>query len=297
MIEFRHLQAFAAVVEQQGFEKAAERLAITQSAVSQRVRNLETQVGHKLLVRSNPPTLTTKGEFVLSHYQQVAHLQHDLSVQLSGDDQEWQRIAIGTNADSLATWLLDALDPLLKRHKLLLDLQIDDQDRTHELLRRGEVLGCISSSPDAIAGCNCVPLGSMVYRCLVSAHYRELYFPDGVTVEALKRAPCVEFNAKDDLQRSYLKQHFQCSYDIPKNRIPSTESYLDFIVRGWAWGMVPDMQSEHLRASGRVEELIPGYTVETPLYWHIWNLRTQLHRDLTDQLCRRATEILQPIAD
>ncbi len=296
MIELRHLQALAAVVEQQGFEKAAERLAITQSAVSQRVRNLETQVGHKVLVRSTPPVLTQKGELVLAHYQQVAHLQHDLSLQLSEGEQKWQRMSIGTNADSLATWLLDALDPLLVKHQLLLDLQIDDQDRTHEMLRRGEVLGCISSSPDAIAGCNCVPLGSMVYRCLITPEYRKTHFPDGITREALELAPCIEFNAKDELQRSYLKQHFDCDYQIPKHRIPSTESYLDFIVRGWAWGMVPDAQSDQLRKKGLVEELIPGNTLETPLYWHIWNLRTQLHRDLTDQLCRKAEAILKPIA-
>jgi LysR family transcriptional regulator (chromosome initiation inhibitor) len=295
MIEFRQLQALAKVMEQGSFERAAEQLAITQSAVSQRVSKLESQVGHKLLVRSLPPELTRKGELVLSHYQQVAYLQDDLSLQLSEGDQAWRRISIGTNADSLATWLLDALSPLIERENLLVDLKVDDQDRTHEMLRRGEVLGCISSSSEAIVGCNVIPLGKEVYRCLVSPAFRKRYFSGPVCADDFARAPCIEFNTKDDLQRQFLQLHFQCDYLVPKHRVPSAERFFDCVKRGWGWGMVPDEQSHDLLAAGEVEELVPGKTLDLPLYWHIWNLSSQLHRDLTQHLCREAEAILKPI--
>ncbi|HRM00219.1 MAG TPA: LysR family transcriptional regulator, partial [Acidovorax sp.] len=48
------LECLAAIVEEGGFERAAQRLNVTQSAVSQRLRALEAQVGSVLIVRSRP---------------------------------------------------------------------------------------------------------------------------------------------------------------------------------------------------------------------------------------------------
>ena len=46
------LECLAAIVDEGGFERAARRLSITQSAVSQRLRALETGLGRLLVVRS-----------------------------------------------------------------------------------------------------------------------------------------------------------------------------------------------------------------------------------------------------
>ena len=55
------LECLAAIVEEGGFERAAVRLSITQSAVSQRLRSLEVQVGTVLIVRSRPLKPTSVG--------------------------------------------------------------------------------------------------------------------------------------------------------------------------------------------------------------------------------------------
>ena len=54
------LECLAAIVEEGGFERAAQRLSITQSAVSQRLRALESQVGTVLIVRSRPDRKSTR---------------------------------------------------------------------------------------------------------------------------------------------------------------------------------------------------------------------------------------------
>ncbi len=296
-MDYRHLQALAAVLEHGGFERAAEHLSITQSAVSQRIRKLESEVGHTLLVRATPPALTPRGELVLRHFQQVALLRHDLREQLGASEDGWHRLPIGVNADSLATWLPDALAPLQSDPRLLLDIQVTDQDLTHELLRGGEVIGCISSSAQAISGCNCFGLGIMVYRCLVAPQFLQRYFPGGVEREGMAEAPCVEFGAADELQRRFLRQEFQLEYRNPRHRIPAPDSFLDFIARGWAWGMVPDLQSADWLARGDVVELLPGHTVQVPLYWHIWNLQTRLYRELTSHLRQAAERALAPLPE
>ena len=74
MLDYRLVEAFAAVLEERGFERAALRLRITQSAVSQRVKQLEDELGAVLIVRESPPRATQAGERLLRHYRQVLGL-------------------------------------------------------------------------------------------------------------------------------------------------------------------------------------------------------------------------------
>ena len=107
------MECLAAILEEGGFERAALRLSITQSAVSQRLRALEVQVGTVLIVRSRPLRPTSAGRLLLRHALQMRLLRADLERDLqdlapgtSGGDEE--RISIAINADSIATWALPA---------------------------------------------------------------------------------------------------------------------------------------------------------------------------------------------
>lgn len=60
-IERNEIRCFHAVVEAGGFSRAAERLDLSQSAVSQAIANLEHRLGAVLLRRGNPPQLTEAG--------------------------------------------------------------------------------------------------------------------------------------------------------------------------------------------------------------------------------------------
>jgi DNA-binding transcriptional LysR family regulator len=60
-IERNEIRCFHAVVEAGGFSRAAERLDLSQSAVSQAIANLEHRLGAVLMRRGNPPQLTEAG--------------------------------------------------------------------------------------------------------------------------------------------------------------------------------------------------------------------------------------------
>src|SRR5574341_1380483 len=96
------LDCLAALADDGSFERAAQRLAITQSAVSQRLRALEAQVGRLLVVRSRPLRLTEPGKVLLRLARQWHALSADVARDLgtSGTD---ERVPIAVNADSLAT--------------------------------------------------------------------------------------------------------------------------------------------------------------------------------------------------
>src|ERR1051325_6466406 len=66
------LRAFVAVKEAGGFTRAAQRLNLTQSAISHQIRRLEEQVGRQLLYRA-PRALTRRedGEEFLQYAQKI----------------------------------------------------------------------------------------------------------------------------------------------------------------------------------------------------------------------------------
>lgn len=285
MFDYRQLQALATVMEEQSFDRAAKRLFLTQSAISQRIRQLEESAGQLLLVRSQPLRLTSAGEQLHRHYHQVTLLQSELLKTLdNAREKGFTKLTIGLNADTLATWFMDALQPVLEQSDILLDLRVDDQDQTHLLLRQGDVHGCISSSSKPLQGGNAVFLGISRYLALASPGFIQRYFPNGVSADTLTSAPAVEYNEKDELQDNFLSQFYPAVQTYPRHRVPSSEAFTELIRRGLAWGMAPDLQMKPLIESGAVIEIAPGQSLEVPLYWHSWNLATETGKNLTRHL-------------
>lgn len=290
MLDYKLIEAFALVVQEGGFDKAANALHITQSAVSQRVKLLEEQTGQILIVRASPPRATAAGRHVLRHYCQVRLLENDLFGEMDEkSDNGYSSMAVALNADSLATWFLDVIQPFISREKVLLDLRVDDQEETHRLLRDGEVVGCISVKEKPLQGCSVDYLGHMNYQMLASPEFAEHWFPNGLNPTDTCRAPAIIFNRKDTLHRKLLHQAFGKNHGaIPSNYIPSTEKFLDFIVMGLGYGMVPFQQSEPLLRTGQLVDLAPGMDVPVKLYWHRWNLQSELLDKLSLQIISKA---------
>jgi DNA-binding transcriptional LysR family regulator len=69
-MDLRHLRTFAAVARTGSFTAAAAELGFTQSAVSQHVAALETDVGRRLLTR-RPVRLTPDGERLAAHARHI----------------------------------------------------------------------------------------------------------------------------------------------------------------------------------------------------------------------------------
>lgn len=294
MLDYKLIEAFAKVVSEGGFDRAAKVLFITQSAVSQRIRQMEDQSGQLLLTRTSPPQPTLAGKSLLKHYQQVKLLEDGLTAELTKTSEPgWLPLAIGVNADSVASWFLEAIRPILQKHRLLIDLRIDDQEQTHQHLREGDVVGCVSNDPRAMKGCRVEFLGEMNYRLLASPQFIERWFPDGFSVAAIEQAPAVIFNRKDRLHLLFFEQYlngFPTSF--PCHYIPTPEQFVQMIVEGYSYGMVPDWQSNQFRNSGQLLELLPDHSLPVALYWHCWSLGSPPLHDFTEQLVRGARQHL-----
>ncbi len=150
----------------------------------------------------------------------------------------WQRLSVAVNADSLSSWLLPGVASALARHHLLLDVVIDDQEHTHEALKSGDVVACVSTHPAPMRGCVAEPLGVMRYRCVAAPALVQQF----------------------GLQAPQYPRHF----------VPAVDAFESALVSGMGWGMVPELHLAARRGRLPLVEVLPGSTVDVPLYWHHW---------------------------
>jgi len=287
MFDYKLLAALAAVVEQGGFERAAQALGLSQSAVSQRVKLLEARVGQPVLVRAAPPAPTEIGTRLLNHVQQVRLLERDLQAQVPALDEGGlpERLRIAINADSLATWWAPAVADYCSSHRVLMDLVVEDQEVGLKRMRAGEVAGCICAAERPVAGARSLALGAMRYRALASPGFVARHFSRGVTAEALLNAPSIVYGPDDQLQHRYLAA-LGIQGAFPHHLCPSSEGFVRLSQAGLGWGLVPEHQVEGELARGELVELIPQRPIDVPLYWHHWRHGGELLASLTDHLAR-----------
>ncbi len=290
MFDYKLLEALASVVHEKGFERAAQKLNITQSAVSQRVKLLEDNIGQILITRTSPPKVTQQGKKLLKHYLQVKSLEADFKSEANDETvNRFATLSVGINADSLATWFLPAIRECVKENSLLLDLKVDDQDQTHIMLKNGDVSGCISSEKSTAQGCNATYIGTMTYRLTATKQFVSEYFKNGLDEPSIMFAPAVVFNRKDELHGRCLGQYLGVGgKDYPISYVPSSDQFAQMILDGIAYGMVPDLQGlEHIK-SGHLVDLIPDCHIHVKLYWHRWNLNSKLLDEFSRSIVKNA---------
>jgi LysR family transcriptional regulator (chromosome initiation inhibitor) len=293
------LEALAAIVEEGGFERAAQRLNVTQSAVSQRLRALEAQAGTVLIVRSRPLKPTSAGRLLLKHTKQLRLLRADLERDLgelapssSRGAREEERIALAINADSIATWALPALNGLA-RQGLPLEIVTDDQDFTHEWLREGHVLGCVTTVKQPLRGCKVLPLGAMRYVAVAAPAFAQERLPEGLTQHNFRAVPFIAFNRKDDLQAEFVAQAARLKHVVLNQFfVPSSEGQVRAVLAGWGASVVPEALVAGLLAQGALVDIAPGVLLPVQLYWHCWNLESAVLDQLTAALSAEAARVL-----
>ncbi|MCS6191297.1 LysR family transcriptional regulator ArgP [Shewanella baltica] len=291
MLEYANLKALAVVVSEGGFDRAAKVLHITQSAVSQRIRQLEEKVGQSLLIRSNPVVATPTGKRLLRHYSQVQLLESELRAEMDADDPNHPTtVRIAVNADSLATWFLPALAGMFSRHAWLLELIVDDESYTHHLLKNGEAVGCVTTTEVPMAGCSSEFLGTMEYLCVATPEFAARYFSEpsdnpslsdtssfnAINQAQLAKAPAVVFSTKDKLHEKFLAQYFNMTPgQWWQHTIPSSESFLEAINLSLGYGLVGHLQAKPLIDRGILIELTPERRMRVPLFWQHWNIKAK----------------------
>lgn len=288
------LDTLAAVVDEGSFEAAARRLRVTPSAVSQRIKALESRLGQVLVTRGKPVSCTQAGQVVLRLARQMALLEVEALAAVKGKVEGLGlRLPVAVNADSLNHWFLPALLEVPAELVTAFDIRQEDQDHSAELLRNGTVLAAVTAEPRPVQGCRVRALGSMRYLSIATPEYAERWLAGKPLAEALAVAPMIVFNPKDQLQHRLIRRVTRRSVDPPAHAIPSAGPFVRAIRLGLGWGMVEAEVVEDELAAGRLVEVAPGKFVDVPLFWQHWKLDSPVLTALTEAVLRAAATNLR----
>jgi LysR family transcriptional regulator (chromosome initiation inhibitor) len=288
--DYKLLSALTEIIESQSFELAAKKLFISQSAISQRIKNLEEYIGQPVLVRSQPIELTTAGEQLVSHFKKVKQLENELTPVLSPDKPlKPVRVSIAVNADSIATWFIQAITPVLQKHLVELNLMIEHEERTLDKLRTGEAIGAVSVIEKPLKGYRSFRLGKMEYCLVANKAFKDRYFKDGVTKETLKMAPAISYDHKDDMHVRFIAAHFGLApNEYYCHSVRSSEAFVELTKQGVAYCLLPKLQIAKELANGELINISPENELIETLYWHSWVLVKGINKNISQQIVKFA---------
>lgn len=151
-MDTRQLAAFCAVVERKSFSEAAERLGVTQPAVSQQIRSLEDRVGQQLLDRSGRRVEPTEaGNRLYRSAQRLLALERQLLEDVAGEAEGPLRgqLAMGASTGPGGTVVPVLLCEFAEANpEVKIDLAISDTQTIVERVARRELeLGVVGATP------------------------------------------------------------------------------------------------------------------------------------------------------
>ena len=279
--DLEQLQTLLAVIDAGSFEDASIDLGISPSAVSQRIKALESRAGAVLLVRSRPVTATEQGHRILGYARQITMLGRELGAELQGDVHSSGRVAItvGVNADSLATWFAPVFTELAQRRDLSCEFIRADEHQSSRLLKEGKASGVVTTRAEALQGCTSQHLGTMRYRAVAADPLVSGNGQGALDARMLSALPVVNFDREDPLQQDLLEQVTGTRRwdDVPVHYVPDSWQFAAAIEAGMGWGMLPEVQ---LRRLTGVRVLHPAWMIEVPLYWQRWSVASSALDDL-----------------
>lgn len=291
-----HLRALVAIVDEGSFEGAAYVLGVTPSAISQRIKAMETAVGHVVVRRGAPCTPTDAGAALLRMARQIQVIEAETRTLLGSGGNARSVTPVAVNADSLATWFVPVLGEAAGWEDTALDLHVEDQDHSSRLLRQGDVIGAVTSDPTPVSGCRAEMLGHMRYLPVAVPALRDRFSRHGRT--DFTRLPVLQFNVKDELQHRFLSGSLVSGDRSPgelppKHVIPSSEAFLAALKAGLGWGMIPELQLKTELRDGALVLLKEDAHQDVPLYWQMWTLDSDRLNRISDAIRRAGKQHLR----
>jgi DNA-binding transcriptional LysR family regulator len=175
-MELYQLRTFAAVANEGHLTRAAERLHISQPAVSGQIKALEKHFELRLFERSaSGMTLTPAGRELLTHAQKVLGAAEELRTaarRLNGSDAIAGRLRLGTVSDPDTTRIGDLLAAAMRRYPQLdLELHNEVSGAALSAVREGELDASFYYGEEPGEDFVAVPLRALVYRAVAPAEW------------------------------------------------------------------------------------------------------------------------------
>jgi DNA-binding transcriptional LysR family regulator len=162
-MNLRFVEAYYWVVTLKSVTRAAEKLHLTQSAMSSRIAALEQELGTTLLDRSDKQfRLTVAGQRFLRHAERLLSLQREIRAEMGGAAEQPLLLKVGAFESASHSWLMDWVRSVHTANpQLSLELTIETSPVLVDLLARGTLDMAIAALPGGGSGLRSMALPSM----------------------------------------------------------------------------------------------------------------------------------------
>jgi DNA-binding transcriptional LysR family regulator len=181
-MNLRFVEAFYWVASLKSISRAAEKLFLTQSAMSSRISKLEDELGVLLLDRSDKQfKLTTAGARFLVYADKLLQLQRDVKIEMGSGLPLSVSMRIGAIESVLHSWLIPWLEKLRNDQPgLELELAVETTPILTDQVRRGTldlVFAVLPASADGVRN-HALPAMAMAFVGHPALHSKRKYSLD-----------------------------------------------------------------------------------------------------------------------
>lgn len=230
-ISSNNLDAFSGVVKYKTFSAASKALFVTQSALSQRVLNLEDELGVTLFIREKSGIrLTEAGEKLLRYTQVKEKLEEGMLESLHGSEQEGLRgeLKVGTLSSLTRSVLFPVLDELVRANpNLHLEIYSRELSQLTSMSRTGEVDLVVSYEPVQRQGWEHQLLGyehNVLCKSSKSQQVPERYF---------------DHDMNDQTTLEFFHLQGQQDLKIKRDFLHDIYHIIEAVERGWGKAVIP----------------------------------------------------------
>lgn len=255
-MNLRFVEAFYWVATLKSVSRAAEKLFITQSAMSARIAALEDELGALLLDRRDKTfRLTVAGARFLVHAQKLLELQRTAKAEVGSALAPEMTVRLGAIESVLHSWLIPWVEALRQQYPSLeLELTVETTPVLIDQMRRGVLDIAFAALPASGDGIRTSTFPTM-----------EMCFVGNKTIHARRKYGLEEIAAFDILTFQRGSQPYVGLLDLLKSKriqprkvhaISSISAMLQLVQGGFGVATLPKAAVEHLSETRHIRPLV-----------------------------------------
>ncbi len=285
------LDAFAALAQHRGFSRAAEFLHITQSALSQRIINLEHTVGTTLVIRE--PTgirLTDVGCELLRYIKKKEALEHEFRSYAGQTHKQGKKtlaghIRLGAFSSVMHSVLYPALNSILSQNPdVTLDASIKEIRELQQLLQQGAVDFIVTSSEWSKKGIKGYKLGEEEYILISPKN------------NAGRTDIFLDHDLEDSMTEQFLRKNGESTKNLRRFFVDDINGILEGVALGWGSAVVPRhliCNNPSLLENLRIPRGLNAFKSPVWLYHYDQPFYTRLEETVIDVLVSKIAPVLK----
>ncbi len=231
------LEAFITVAQQKTVHGAAESLHVTQTAVTQRIRSLESKLKTTLFIRTRRGmVLSPEGEALLQYCTAVRELEGEALAKITGAAVDSTiRVAITGPTSIMSSRIIPQCLPVIKKFpNLLVNFEINDLEDRTRLLRSGECQLAILQQENVMPEMEHKILRPERYVLVCTAAWKKRKFREIIQSERI-----IDYDPADQMTFNYLK-HFGL-FDFARHDrhyVNRTDALAQMLMSGCGYGVL-----------------------------------------------------------